>query len=74
MEHYVFAVLKRDETVAAAWPVALAYPSAAWSRVAELAKNTDQPGGRIRVTNESGDVLVLVGVAAARRIVTDVAA
>ena len=67
MERYDFEVLKGDETIAAARSVALPDPRAAWPRVAELAKNVDEPGCRIRVTNEAGEVLVLVGVAAARR-------
>ena len=66
MEHYDFAVLKGDETVEAR-SVVLPDPSAAWSRVAELAMNVEEPGCRIRVTNEAGEVIVLVGIAAARR-------
>ena len=66
MEQYDFAVLRGDETIATARTVALPIPSAAWSRVAELARNVDEPGGRIRVTNAAGEVVVLVGIAAAR--------
>lgn len=66
MERYDFTVLKGDETIAAARAVALEDPRAAWPRVAELAKNFDEPGCRIRVTNAAGEVVVLVGVAAAR--------
>jgi hypothetical protein len=66
MERYDFAVLKGDETVAAARSVALPDPSAVWSRVAELARNVVEPGCRIRVTNEAGEMVVLVGIAAAR--------
>lgn len=66
MEHYDFAILRGDETIAAARSIALPDPSAAWSRVAELAANVDEPGCRIRVTNGAGDVVVLVGIAAAR--------
>jgi hypothetical protein len=67
MEHYDFAVLRGDETIAALRSIALSDPSAAWSRVAELAENVDEPGCRIRVTNGAGEVVVLVGIAAARR-------
>jgi hypothetical protein len=66
MERYDFAILRGDETIAAAQSIALPDPSAAWSRVAELAENIDEPGCRIRVTNGAGDVVVLVGIAAAR--------
>ena len=83
MEHYDFEVLKGDETIAVARSVALPDPRAAWPRVAELAKNVGgpgcllannvgEPGCLIRVTNEAGEVVVLVGIAVARRIATDV--
>ena len=73
MEQYDFAVLKGAETIAATRS-ALPDPRAAWSRVAELAENVDEPGCLIRVTNEAGEVLILVGVAAARGMAADVAA
>lgn len=67
MEYYNFAVLKGDETIAGARSVAIPDPNAAWSRVVELAKSIEQPGCRIRVTNEAGEVVILAGVNAARR-------
>ena len=66
VERYVFAVLRCDGTIADAWSIALLDPSAMWTRVAELAGNIDEPGGLIRVTNEAGGVLILVGIALAR--------
>lgn len=67
MEHYDFAVLKGDQTIAATRSIAVHGPRAAWSRVVELAKSVDQPGCRIRVTDEAGDVVILVGIDIARR-------
>ena len=47
----------------------------AWPRVVELANKFDEPGRRIRVTNEAGDVVILVAVTAAlHRIKIDAAA
>jgi hypothetical protein len=37
-----------------------------WSVVASLARRPDMTGGRIVVTNQSGDVVILVGAATAR--------
>ena len=68
MEYYDFEVLKGDETIAVARSVALPDISAAWSRIAELAKNVDEPGCRICVTNEAGKVAILIGIATARHL------
>jgi hypothetical protein len=73
MEYYDFEVLRGDETIAATLSVALLDPRAAWPRIAELAKNVDEPGCRIRVTNEAHEMVILIGIAAARHITTDVA-
>jgi hypothetical protein len=73
MERYDFEVLKGDETITAARSVAIADPRAAWPRVAELAKKVAEPGCRIRVTNDAREMVILIGVAAARHIATDVA-
>ena len=74
MERYDFEVLKGDETISAARSVALPDPRAAWPRVAELARKVAEPGCQIRVTNEAREMVILIGVAAARHIATDVAA
>ncbi|MGO4870720.1 MAG: hypothetical protein ACLPGW_08935 [Roseiarcus sp.] len=67
MDHYKFDVVKDDRTIAATQSVALWNLRAAWPRIAELAKAIDEPGCRIRVTNEAGEIVILVGVASARR-------
>ncbi len=66
MEFYDFEVRKGDETIAAARSVALRDPSAAWPRIADFAKNVAEPGCRIRVTNEAHEIVILIGIAAAR--------
>jgi hypothetical protein len=67
MERYDFEVLKDNETIAAERSVLLRSPRAAWPRIAELAKKAAGPGCRIRVTNHSGETVILVGAASARR-------
>ena len=67
METYDFEVLRGDETVAAVHSIKLPNSKAVWPQVAELAKQVYEPGCRIRVTNRSGEMVILVGVAAARR-------
>ena len=63
MECYDFEVLKGDEIIASVRSVALRSTRTAWPRIAELAKNAAAPGCRIRVTNQSGEIVILVGVA-----------
>jgi hypothetical protein len=65
MQRYDFIVLRDEATIAAERSVALPDLKAAWPRITALAQTFDQPGGRIRVTNEAGDVVILVGVTAA---------
>lgn len=66
MQHYNFAVLKNDESIAARKSIELPDLKAAWSHVTELARTIDEPGSRIRVTNPAGEVEILAGVAIAR--------
>ncbi len=65
MELYDFEVLKGDETIAATRSVALPYQTAAWPRIADIAKNVAEPGCRIRVTNQAREMVILIGVASA---------
>jgi hypothetical protein len=67
MEHYDFAILKHDDEIMAVQSITLPEPSAAWPRVAKFAQDVGEPGCLIRVTNEAGEVVVLVGIAAVRR-------
>ncbi len=44
MQHYDFAVLKGDETIAARKSIELPDLKAAWSQVTELARTVNEPG------------------------------
>jgi hypothetical protein len=66
MQHYDFAVLTNDETIAALKSIMLPDLKAAWSHVNALAKTIGEPGSRIRVTNRAGEVEILAGVSIAR--------
>jgi hypothetical protein len=67
VQRYDFEVMEGDETVAAERSVELSSPTAVWSRIAELAKALYAPGRTIRVRNQLGEMVVLIGVAAALR-------
>ncbi len=66
MERYDFVVLKRDEIVKRRH-VALRSSKAAWPVIVELTRDVDPAGSRVRVTDRSGRIVILIGVAAARR-------
>jgi hypothetical protein len=59
----------RDGEVVVAQSIALTNLSAAWPRIAKLAQTFDRSGCRIRVTDEAGGIVILVGVATGRRLV-----
>jgi hypothetical protein len=61
MSVYHFEVLKGDEVVAAETPVQLPNPKAAWPKIANIAKRTKSPACRIRVRDQSGETIILVG-------------
>lgn len=67
MDTYSLEVVKEGQTIAAWRSVALRNSSAAWPKIAEMAKSVDEPGCQIRVTNAAGEIVILVGVASARR-------
>ena len=67
MQVYDFEVLKDGAVIAAEQAIALPDASAAWPKVAELAKTFDEPGHKIRVRDEAGGIVILIGVAALRR-------
>jgi hypothetical protein len=64
---YDFEVLKDGAVVAAQQTIALPDTSAAWPKIAELAKAFDEPGHNIRVKDEAGGIVILIGVTALRR-------
>jgi hypothetical protein len=67
MRVYDFEVLKDGAVIAAKQAIALPDTSAAWPKVAELAKSFDEPGHKIRVRDEAGGIVILIGVATLRR-------
>jgi len=67
MQVYDFEVLKDGAVIAAEQTIALPDAGAAWPKVAELARTFDAPGHEIRVRDEAGGIVILVGVAALRR-------
>ena len=67
MEYYDFEVLRGDEIIVAEPSVALDNSRAAWPRIVRMARKLDLPGCRIRVREQSGETVILIGVAAARR-------
>jgi hypothetical protein len=67
VQHYSFEVLKGDEIIAAEPRVPLLDTRAAWPKIAKIAKKITVPGCRIRVREQSGSPIILIGVAAVRR-------
>jgi len=67
MQLYQFEVLKGEEVISAEPAVPLHNTKAAWPKIAKLAKSIKLPGCRIRVREQSGDTIILVGVAVAIR-------
>ena len=67
MQFYDFEVLRGDEVIAAERAVALDNSRAAWPKVIGLAEGVEADGCRIRVREQAGDTIILIGAAAARR-------
>ena len=57
---YDFEVLKDGAVIAAEQTIALPDTSAAWPKIAELAKTFDEPGHNIRVKDEAGGIVILI--------------
>jgi len=62
---YDFKVKKCDGTTVVMQSVALPDMESLWSAVVALAQSVNEVGSRIIVTNEVGEIVILVGVAAA---------
>ena len=60
-------MLKDGAVIAAEQTIALPDTSAAWLKIAELAKAFDEPGHKIRVKDDAGGIVILIGVTALRR-------
>jgi len=67
MVTYRFDVFDRDQTVVASQSVVFSNSRAVWPKVTELAWRVGESGGQIKVTDQAGRVVVLVGVNSARR-------
>jgi hypothetical protein len=67
MKLYDFEVLKDGVVISTSHAIALPDLAAAWPMIAAMAKTVDEPRGRIRVTDEAGGIVILTGVATARR-------
>jgi hypothetical protein len=66
MENYLFKLLNGDGAVLDIQAGTHAGLSAVWAEIARLARRPDMTVGHIVVTNQSGEVLILVGAATAR--------
>jgi hypothetical protein len=64
MSVYDFEVLKGETVVASKRSTVLPDVSAAWPKIASLAKAIDEPGYKIRVKDSAGGIVILIGVAA----------
>jgi hypothetical protein len=62
-----FEVLRGQETIAAERSIMLRNTRAAWPRIAKLAMAVTIPGCLIRVRDQSGAMVIVIGVAAALR-------
>ena len=70
MHLHDFEVLRDGAVVAAKRAIRLADTRAAWPEIVRLAKSFDQPGCKIRVLDESGRIVILIGAATVRRFVS----
>ncbi len=70
MTRYQFALRRSDDSVAMETSVALENLAAAWTKVGELANGETEADGRILVKDDEGEVVILVGLASARALVS----
>ncbi|MGA9848225.1 MAG: hypothetical protein WBQ45_11370 [Roseiarcus sp.] len=67
MEFYNFEVLRGEDVIAVQPSVPLRDIKSAWPKIAKIARSIGLPGCRIRVREQSGAIVILVGAAAAQR-------
>jgi hypothetical protein len=67
MQYYDFEILQGDDVISVERAVALDDSRAAWPKVIGMASALDAPGCRIRVREQEGDTIILIGATAARR-------
>ena len=66
MKLYDFEILKGEGVVSRRTGVAVGDVKSVWPIVTDMARNADHVGCRIRVTDETGAIVVLTGVASAQ--------
>jgi hypothetical protein len=67
MKHYDFDVVRGGTVIAAERSIVLPELAAVWLKIAELARAVEEPGCKIRIKDQAGRNIILVGVAVARR-------
>ncbi len=67
MTLYDFELLKDGAVIEAARSIALPDLAAAWPLIAAMARTIQEPGCKICVKDEVGGIVILTGVASARR-------
>jgi hypothetical protein len=67
MKHYDFDVVRGGTIIVAERSIVLPELAAVWLKIAELARAVEEPGCKIRVKDQAGRNIILVGVAVARR-------
>ena len=65
-QFYDFEVIQGDETISSLRAVELRSLGAVWGQIAELTKKVSAPKSRIRVLDQSGAILISIGIATAR--------
>ena len=66
MKLHDFEVLKGDRVVLARRSVVIDNLKDAWPVITEMEMTTKEAGCRVRVTDETGAIVILIGVATAR--------
>jgi hypothetical protein len=66
MQRYDLEVRRGDGSIARRSSIEVQSPRAIWPGVADLAKGVSEPKGRIKVTDQSGEMVISIGIAAAR--------
>ena len=74
MPSYDFEVWQGDRALHSVRGAELERLAQAWERIVKLAKRYDQPGCRIAVKDESGEIAILVGARTAQRMLSAQAA
>ena len=67
MPFYSFEMVKGEEIIAVKLRVSLPDTRAAWPKIANIAKGISVPGCHVRVREQSGEMIILISAAAARR-------